>query len=83
MKSSAKVHLLKVNSLVTDVKVPAKTFNKFFVNAAATLGLKYEKLPFNYDDSNCNLDELIVIYNDHPSILAINNKYTKLFSFHF
>ena len=83
MKSSAKVHLLKVNSLVSDVKVPAKTFNKFFVNAAATLGLKYEKLPFNYDDSNCNLDELIVRYNDHPSILAIKNKYTKLFSFHF
>ena len=83
MKSSAKVHLLKVNSLVTDVKVPAKTFNKFFVNAATTLGLKYEKLPFNYDDSNCNLDELIVRYNDHPSILAIKNKYTKLFSFHF
>ena len=83
MKSSAKVHLLKVNSLVSDVKVPAKTFNKFFVNAAATLGLKYEKLPFNYDDSNCNLDELIVRYNDHPSTLAIKNKYTKLFSFHF
>ena len=60
MKSSAKVHLLKVNSLVSGVKVPAKTFNKFFVNAAATLGLKYEKLPFNYDDSNYNLDELIV-----------------------
>ena len=78
-----KIALVEGNSLITDVKVSAKTFNKFFVNAAATLGLKYEKLPFNYDDSNCNLDELIVRYNDHPSILAIKNKYTKLFSFHF
>ena len=77
------MHLLKVNSFVTDVKVPAKTFNKFFVNAVATLGFKYENLPFNYDDSNYNLDELIVRYNGHPSILAIKNKYTKLFSFHF
>lgn len=59
-----KIALVEGNSLITDIKVSAKTFIKFFVNAAATLGLKYEKLPFNYDDSNCNLDELIVRYND-------------------
>ena len=40
------------NNFVTDDKLPAKTFNKFSVNVAATLGIKYEKLHFNYDDSN-------------------------------
>ena len=72
--------LVESNSLATDVKVPAKMFS---VNAAATLGFKSEKLPFNCDDGNCNLDELIIRYNDHPSILTIKNKCTKLFSFHF
>ena len=62
------------NNLVTDDKVLAKTFNRFFVNVAATPGIKYEKLPSNYDDSNSNLDELIIRYNDHPSILAVKNK---------
>ena len=75
-----KIAIVEGNSLITDVKVSAKTFNKFFVNAAATLGFKIKKLPFNY---NYNLDQLIVRYNDHPSILAIKNKFTKLFSFHF
>ena len=53
-------------------------FNKFFVNVAATLGIKYEKLRSNCDDSNCNFDELIIKYNDHPSILGSKNKCTKL-----
>ena len=82
-KIKCKSALAEGNSLVTDVKVPAKTFNKFFANAAGTLGFKYEKLPFNYDDSNYNYDELIIRYSDHPSIRAIKKKCTKLFSFHF
>ena len=56
----------------------AKTFNTFSVNVAITLGIKYEKLPSDYDDSNYDLDELIIIYNDHPSILAIKNKCTEI-----
>ena len=32
----------------------------------------------NYDDSNYNLDKLIIRYNDHPSIVAIKNKCTEL-----
>ena len=46
-------------------------FNKVFVNVAITLGITYEKLPSNYDDSNYNFDELVIRYNDHPSILVI------------
>ena len=78
IKSSPKVKsTYKANSLVTDDKLLAKTFNKFFDNVAATLGIKYEKLPSNYD-SNYNLDELIIRHNNHASILAIKNKYAEL-----
>ena len=73
IKCKSQIALAEGNSLVTDDKVLAKTFNKFFVNvsfanAVATLGIKYEKLSSNYDDSNYNLHELIIRYNDHPSI---------------
>ena len=74
IKCKSQISLVEGNSLVTNDKVLAKTFNKFFVNVAANLGIKYEKLPSNYDDSNYNLDELIIRYNDHPSTLAIKNK---------
>ena len=67
IKCKSQTTLVEGNSLVTGDKVLAKTFTKFFVNVAATLGIKYEKLPSNYD-------ELIITYNDHPSILAIKNK---------
>ena len=77
-KCKSQIALVEGNNLVTDDKVPAKTSNKFFVRVAATLGIKFEKLPSNYDDSNYNLDELIIRYNDHPSILAIKNKCTEL-----
>ena len=78
IKCKSQVALVEGNDLVIDDKVLAKTFNKFFVNVAATLGIKYEKLLSNYDDSNYNLDELIMRYNDHPSILIIKNKCTEL-----
>ena len=74
IKCKSQLALVEDNNLVTDDKVLARTFNNFFVNVAATLGIKYEKLPSNYDDSNYNLDELIIRYNNHPSILAIKNK---------
>ena len=77
-KCKSQIALVEDNNLVTDDKVLAKTFNKFFVNVAATLGIKFEKLPTNYNDSDCNLDELIIRYNDHPSILAVKNKCTEL-----
>ena len=44
-----KIALVEGNSLITDIKVSAKTFIKFFVNAAATRGFKIKKLPFNYN----------------------------------
>ena len=78
IKCKSQIALVEGNNLVTDGKVLAKMFNKFFVNVAATYRIKYEKLPSNYDDSNYNLDELIIRYNDHPSILAIKNKCTEL-----
>ena len=78
IKCKSQIALAEGNNLVTDDKVLAKTFNKFFVNVAATLGIKYEKLPSNYDNRNYNIDELFVRYNDHPSILAIKNKCTEL-----
>ena len=78
IKCKSQIALVEGNNLVTDDKVLAQTFNKFFVNVAATLGIKFEKLPSNYDDSNYNLDELIIRYNDHPSIIAIENKFTEL-----
>ena len=74
IKCKSQIALVEGNNLVADDKVLAKTFNKFFVNVAASLGIKYEKLPSNYDDSNYNPDELIIRYDDHPSILAIKNK---------
>ena len=80
IKCKSQIALVEGNNLVTNDKVLAKTFNKFFVNVAATFGIKFEKLPSNYDDSNYNLDELIIRYNDHPSIsiLAIKSKCTEL-----
>ena len=78
IKCKSQIALVEDNNLVRDDKVLARTFNNFFVNVAATLGIKYEKLPSNYDDSNYNLDELIIRYNDHPSILAIQNECPKL-----
>ena len=78
IKCKSQIALVEDNNLVTDDKVLAKTFNKFFVNVAATLGIKFEKLPSNYHDINYNLDELIIRYNDHPSILAIKNTCTEL-----
>ena len=78
IKCKSQIALVEVNNLATDDKVLAKTFNKFFVNVAATLGIKFEKLPSNYHDINYNLDELIIRYNDHPSILAIKNTCTEL-----
>ena len=47
-------------------------------NQAATLGIKFEKFPSNYYGSNCNIDELIIRYSYHPSILVIKNKCTEL-----
>ena len=78
IKRKSQIALVEGNNLVTDDEVLAKTFNTFSVNVAITLGIKYEKLPSDYDDSNYDLDELIIIYNDHPSILAIKNKCTEL-----
>ena len=78
IKRKSQIALVEGNNLVTDDEVLAKTFNTFSVNVAITLGIKYEKLPSDYDDSNYDLDELIIIYNDHPSILAIKNKCTEI-----
>ena len=71
IKCKSQIALVQVNSLVTDDKELAKTFNKFFVNVAATLRIKFEKLPSNYDDSSYNPDELIIRYNDRPSIVLL------------
>ena len=79
IKWKSQIALVEGSNLVTDVKVLGKTFNIFFfVNVAGTLGIKYEKLPSNYDDSSYNLDELVIRYNEHPSILAIKNKCAEL-----
>ena len=78
IKCKSQIALVEGNNPVTDDKILAKKFNKIFANVAATLGIKFEKLPSNNDDSNYNLDELIIRYNDHPSILAIKNKCTEL-----
>ena len=77
IKGKSQVALAEGNDLATDDKALAKTFKKFFANIVATLGIKYEKLPSNYDDINYNLDKLIIWYNDHPSILAIKFKCTE------
>ena len=78
IKCKSQIALVEGNNLVTDDKVLAETFDKFFVNVAATLGIKVEKLPSNYDDRDYNLDELIIRYNDHSGILPIKNKCTEL-----
>ena len=46
IKCKGLLALVEGNNFVTDDKVLAKTFNKFFVNVAATLGIKFEKLPY-------------------------------------
>ena len=58
VKCKSQIALVKVNNLATDGKVLAEMFDKFFGNFSATLGIKYEKLPSNYNDSNYNLNEL-------------------------
>ena len=78
IQCKSQIELPEGKNLVTDDKALVKTFNEFFVNVAATLGIKYEKLTSNNDDSNYNLDELIIKCNDHPSILANKNKCTEL-----
>ena len=55
VKCKSQIALVKVNNLATDGKILAEVFNKFFGNFSATLGIKYEKLPSNYNDSNYNL----------------------------
>ena len=75
-KCKSQIALAEGNNLVTDDKVLAKSSK--FVKVTVTLGIKYEKLPSNYGDSNYNLDKLIIRYNDHLSILAIKNKCTEL-----
>ena len=67
IKGKSQIALVGGNNLVTDDKTLAETFNKFFVNVILTLGIKYEKLPSNCDDNNCNLDKLIIRCNDYPS----------------
>ena len=57
IKCKSQIELVQVNNLVTDDKELAKTFNKFFVNVAATLRIKFEKL--------------IIRYNDRPSIVLL------------
>ena len=52
IKCKSQIALAEGNNLVTDDKVLAKTFNKFLVSVPATLGIKHEKLPPNYDDIN-------------------------------
>ena len=62
---------MSCNNLAMDGTVLVKSLINFFANFAVTLGIKYEKLRSNYDDSNYNLDELIIRYNGHPNIFAI------------
>ena len=59
------------NKIKCKSQIAQIAFSKFFVNVAATLGIKYEKLLSNYDDGNCSLDEIVVRYNKHPSTFAI------------
>ena len=60
IKGKSQIALAEGNNLVTEDKALAKTFNKIFVNVVSTLRIKYGKLPSNYDDSNYNLDKLII-----------------------
>ena len=78
IKCKSQIALVEGNNLAKNDKALAKMFNAFFANGAATLGIKYEKLPTNYEDNSYNLDELIIRYNDHPRILAIKNKCMEL-----
>ena len=41
IKDKSQIALAVRNDLVTDDKALAKTFNKFFVNVVAPLGIKY------------------------------------------
>ena len=60
IKCKSQIALAEGNNLAKSDKALAKMFNAFFANGAATLGIKYEKLPTNYEDNNYNLDELIL-----------------------
>ena len=60
IKCKSQIALVEGNNLAKNDKALAKMFNAFFDNGAATLGIKYEKLPTNYEDNNYNLDELIL-----------------------
>ena len=42
-RCKSQIALVESNNLVSNDKLLAKTFNKFFVIVAATLGIKYEK----------------------------------------
>ena len=60
IKCKSQIALAEGNNLAKNDKALAKMFNAFFANGAATLGIKYEKLPTNCEDNNYNLDELIL-----------------------
>ena len=45
IKSKSQIVPVDDNGLVTDGKALAKMFDKFLVDVAATLGIKYENLP--------------------------------------
>ena len=74
----------KENDVITDDGKLAQTFNEYFVNIVPSLGIT--SFHENNDNVNSdNIDNIIIKFEGHPSIVAIKEqmkKYNKTFTFH-
>ena len=74
----------KENDVITDDGKLAQTFNEYFVNIVPSLGIT--SFHENNDNvNNDNIDNIIIKFEGHPSIVAIKEqmkKYNKTFTFH-
>ena len=82
-KGNKTIALEEGNEVITDDGKLAQTFNEYFVNIVPSLGIT--SFHENNDNvNNDNIDNIIIKFEGHPSIIAIKEqmkKYNKTFVF--
>ena len=82
-KGNKTIALEEGNEVITDDGKLAQTFNEYFVNIVPSLGIT--SFHENNDNvNNDNIDNIIIKFEGHPSIVAIKEqmkKYNKTFTF--
>ena len=80
-KGNKTIALEEGNEVITDDGKLAQTFNEYFVNIVPSLGITF--FHENNDNINNNIDNIIIKFGGHRSIVAIKEmkKYNKTFTF--